>query len=189
MLLHLAWETPLLQPRMPPPRSPGVRVALQISVWACAGAARASSAVAARRARQARGPGPCVRFPASQRRRAPGRAPAPAAMPSGSEAQSISVFPLSDVPACSGTGPHDSGRRGHRNPPRDLPGFHHRSAHKLPLQLYTILCYYLVLSLVVERIVREYNSNYRSRTGSHRSGCSSAPNHQPAVVGRKEENG
>ena len=89
VLLHLAWETPLLQPRMPPPRSPGVRVALQISVWACAGAARASSAVAASRARQARVPGPCVRFPASQRRRALGRAPAPAARPSGSDAHSI----------------------------------------------------------------------------------------------------
>ena len=79
------------QPRAPLPVSWGVRVALQISVWACAGAARASSEVAASRARQARWPGPCVRFPASQRRRALGRAPAPAARPSGSEAHKMSV--------------------------------------------------------------------------------------------------
>ena len=56
VLLHRAVPTPLLQPRMPELRSPGVRVALQTSVWACAGAARASSAAAASRARQARAP-------------------------------------------------------------------------------------------------------------------------------------
>ena len=53
VLLHRAVPTPLLQPRMPELRSPVVRVALQTSVWACAGAAMASSAVAASRARQA----------------------------------------------------------------------------------------------------------------------------------------
>ena len=75
----------------PAPRSAGfsAQSAGTISVWACAGAARASSAVAASRARQARVPGPCVRFPASQRRRALGRAPAPATMTPGSEEQSI----------------------------------------------------------------------------------------------------
>ena len=46
-----------------------------------------------------------------------------AAMTPGPEEHSISVFPLPDVPACAGTGPHDSGRRGRRNPPRDRPGF------------------------------------------------------------------
>ena len=56
---------------------------------------------------------------------APGsrKSPAPAAMPSGSDAHAMSVFPLPDVPACAGTGPHDSGRRGRRNPLRDRPGF------------------------------------------------------------------
>ena len=56
VLLHRAVAMLLLQPRMPWPRSAGVRVAVQTSVWACAGAARASSAAAASRARQARAP-------------------------------------------------------------------------------------------------------------------------------------
>ena len=64
-MLHCAKGTSR-QPRMPlPPMLTGVRVALQTSVWACAGAAMASSAVAASRARQVRMARPYVRVPAS----------------------------------------------------------------------------------------------------------------------------
>ena len=84
VLLHATagLSSVLLQPRAPKPKSWGVRVALQISVWACAGAARASSAVAASRASSPL---------AGAVRRALGRAPAPAARPSGSDAHSMSV--------------------------------------------------------------------------------------------------
>ena len=44
-------------------------------------------------------------------------------MAPASDKRSISVSHSPDVPACAGTGAHDSGRRGRRNPPRDLPGF------------------------------------------------------------------
>ena len=42
-----------------------LKLLISTAVWACAGAARASSAVAASRAVAASGPGPYVRVPAS----------------------------------------------------------------------------------------------------------------------------
>ena len=128
--------------------------------------------VAASRARQLAG---AVRsLPGLERRRALGRTPS-------SE--------HADVPACAGTGAHDSGRRDRRILHATRPASP-AVRTQLALVIMTDKCVTMVsIDASVARITRDSLEKIdvvsRNRTAARRSG----PNHPPAGGGRKEEQG